>query len=266
MTQEILFDRDLLRQNKARAKKHFHQHNFLHHEIANRIVENVSFLNRQFSSILEIGASDSYLSELFLQGPAQAGEVVALGEFTPRLHQGVFYEFFDDAEILPAQPQNYDLIVSNLNFHFINQVPQFLLQVKELLKPSGIFIASFFGEENLSELAHVLHVTENEIYGGVSPRMSPTIDVKTAAHLLQKAGFRDPTSEFSKIEVDYSDPMTLFKDLKNMGQSNVLTKRSRRFMTKNFLNKIAQNYRQMYPNAEGGVRATFEIVTVTGWK
>ena len=96
--------------------------------------------------------------------------------------------------------------------------------------------------------------------------MPPTIDIKTAAHLLQKAGFRDPTSEFTKIEVDYSDPKNLLKDLKNMGQSNVLTKRSRRFMTKNFLEKIVQNYRQIYPSSDGGICATFEVITITGWK
>lgn len=252
MTQEILFDRNLLRQNKARAKEHFHQHNFLHHEIANRIVENVEFLNRDFADVLEIGAMDDHLQNLI----------------SNLLEKRVSPKYFncEDSETLNFEAASFDLILSNLNFHFINEVPQFLLQVKELLKPNGIFIASFFGEENLSELAHVLHQTENEIYGGVSPRMSPTIDVKTAAHLLQKAGFRDPTSEFSKIEVDYSDPKTLLKDLKNMGQTNILSKRSRRFMTKNFFDKILQNYRQLYPNAEGGVRATFEVVTVTGWK
>lgn len=247
MIQEVLFDRDLLRQNKARAAKNFHEHNFLHHEIANRIAENVEFLNRDFADVLEIGAMDDYLRDLIAAKSTKFSRV-------------------EDRENFTFAPESFDLILSNLNFHYINQVPQFLLQIYQALKPNGIFIASFFGEENLSELAHVLHQTENEIYGGISPRMPPTIDVKTAAHLLQKAGFRDPTSEFSKIEVDYSDPKNLFKDLKNMGQSNVLVKRSRRFMTKNFLEKITQNYRQMYPNAEGGVQATFEIVTVTGWK
>lgn len=247
MTQEVLFDRELLRQNKVRAQKNFSQACFLHHEIANRIAENVEFLNRDFENILEIGAMDNHLREL-VNSKTKA------------------FETLSDVENFTLNPQSFDLILSNLNLHFINQVPQFLLQVREALKPNGVFIASFFGEENLHELAHVLHQSENEIYAGISPRMPPTIDVKTAAHLLQKAGFRDPTSEFSKIEVDYSDPMTLLKDLKNMGQSNVLVKRSRRFMTKNFLNKILQNYRQMYPKAEGGVCATFEIVTITGWK
>ncbi len=264
MMQEILFDRNLLRQNRKRVAGVFEKHNFLHHEIANRIAENVSFLNRSFANILEIGARDYFLSELLLQGFEQK-ENILNGQNLQFLSGDVSYDFFDDEEILPQSKQRYDLILSNLNMHFINQIPQFLVQVKDLLKPDGVFIASFFGEENLSELAHVLHETENEIYGGISPRMPPTIDVKTAAHLLQKAGFKNPTSEFAKIEVDYSDPINLLQDLKNMGQGNLLLKRSRRFVTRKFLAKITQNYFKNYSNSEGGVRATFEIITVTGW-
>lgn len=248
MTQEVLFDRELLRQNRKRAAKNFVEHNFLYHEVANRIAENVEFLNRDFGNILEIGAKDDYLRGL-----------VASGRMTS-------YEFCDDEETLPLKPESFDLILSNLNFHFINEIPQFLMQVKNMLKPRGVFIASFFGEENLSELAHVLYETENEIYGGISPRMPPTIDVKTAANLLAKADFQNPISDFSKIEVEYSNPQNLLKDLKNMGQSNILTKRSRRFFTRKFLNKIFENYRKMYGVTDGSVPATFEIITVTGWR
>ncbi len=242
---EILFNRNLLRLNRARFAKGFAQHNFLHHEVANRIAENVGFLNREFESLLEITPRDGYLSAL----------VKSKNKFTAT-----------DEENLPLENDTFDLVLSNLNFHFINEIPQFLLHVKNILKPGGVFIASFFGEENLSELAHVLYQVENEIYGGISPRMPPTIDVKTAANLLQKAGFADPISEFSKIEVDYSDPKNLLKDLKIMGQGNILTKRSRRFFTKTFLEKISQNYRKLHGSSDGTVKATFEIITITGWK
>jgi SAM-dependent methyltransferase len=243
MSKEVLFNRDLLRQNRIRAAKTFSEHNFLHHEVANRIAENVEFLNRKFERVLEIGALDDSLSSKLK-----------------------ITDFCDSEENLPQNLESFDLILSNLNFHYINEIPQFLLQVKSLLKPNGVFIAGFFGEENLSELAHVLYEAENEIYGGVSPRMPPTIDVKTAANLLAKAGFQNPISDFAKIEVDYGEPLSLLKDLKNMGQGNILNKRSRKFFTKKFLAKISENYRKSYSNEDGGVNATFEIITVTGWK
>lgn len=242
---EILFDRNLLRLNIARAEKDFANHNFLYIEVANRILENLEFLNREFENVLEIGAKGDYLNSKI-----KAKKVTNI----------------EDVESLPFAENSFDLIISNLNFHFINQIPQFLLDVKKSLKPGGVFIASFFGEENLSELNHVLYEVENEIYGGISPRMPPTIDVKTSAHLLQKGGFANPVSDLEKIIVEYSNPHQLLKDLKIMGQGNILVKRNRKFFTKNFLNKILQKYRELYLLENKKVKATFEIITITGIK
>lgn len=262
MTQEIstLFNRTLLRQNRQRSKKQFSEHDFLFHEIANRVAENVEFLDREFESVLEISTRDGYLSSLIKDKKHPKKMVVTT------LGDAEKIDVINDDELLPFKEESFDLIVSNLNFHYINQIPQFLLQVRDLLKPGGVFIASFFGEENLAELAQVLHQTENEIYKGVSPRMPPTIDVKTAANLLSKAGFENPISDFAKIEVDYSDPMGLLKDLKVMGQGNILEQRSRKFLTKRFLDKICENYRKLHSFEDDKVLATFEVVTITGWK
>ncbi len=257
---EIIFDRKLLQQNRKRALNNFDEHSFLHHEIANRIAENVEYLNREFNSVLEIGAMDDYLLKKVV-----SCSLLVDGKKTSNSITNNEPKTIPDSEVLNLQPESFDLILSNLNFHFINQIPQFLVQVKEALKPGGVFIASFFGEENLAELAHSIHEAEMDIYGGVSPRMAPTIDVKTAANLLQKAGFENPISDFDKIEVDYSNPKNLLKDLKMMGQGNILTKRSRKFCTKTLLNKILENYQKLYASKDG-VKATFEIVTVTGWK
>lgn len=221
----MLFDRDLLKQNRARVLKSGVKNHFLVDEIRSRITENIELLNRKLENILEI-----------------------------------------DEENFNYPEGSFDLVFSVLDFHYINEIPQYLIKVKNILKPNGIFIASFFGEENLSELAHVLHVTENEIYSGVSPRMPPTIDVKTAAALLQKAGFQNPISDFDRIEVEYSDPLDLFRDIKSMAQGNVMAQRSRRFFTKKFLSKILQNYRNLYQVSDNKVLATFEVVTIMGEK
>ncbi len=221
----MLFDRDLLKQNRARAFKSGVTNHFLVEEIRSRIGENIELLNRKFENVLEINEENF------------------------------------------SYPENsFDLIINNLDFHYINDIPQYLIKIKHILKPGGIFIASFFGEENLSELAHVLHLSENEIYNGVSPRMPPTIDVKTAAALIQKAGFQNPISDFDRIEVEYGDPINLLKDIKAMAQGNIMIQRSRRFFTKKFLSKILENYRRLYQSSNGKVLATFEVVTICGSK
>ncbi len=250
-----IFDRKLLQQNQARALPHLSQHNFLYHEIANRIVENLQSFSRDFENCLEIGPRDGYLSSLM----AQEKNIKNISQV--------------EEESLPQQTESFDLIVSNLNLHHINFVPQFLLQIKSLLKPRGMFIASFFAEENLPELHKTIFEVESEIYNGISPRMIPTIDVKTAANLLQKAGFVHPISNLERVEVSYIDPLNLLKDLKMMGQGNIMRQRSRRFFTRGFLQKVLERYRQNYKgsglgfeNQPESVRATFEIVTIVGFK
>lgn len=248
---ENLFNRKLLGQNQKRFAKDFSNHNFLYLEVANRIAENLSLMNREFVDILEVGAKGEFLKSLICQ--ASNGHKIN-------------YNFHEDGEIINATPESFDLIISNLNFHFINEIPQFLISVKNALKKDGIFIASFFGEENLRELAHVLYKSEMEIYSGVSPMMPPTIDVKTAAMILQKAGFLSPISDFEKIAVEYEEPLKLLYDLKFMGQGNILNNRSKRFFSRRFLNKILENYKNLYKNSDGSVNTTFEIVTIVGWK
>lgn len=259
---EAVFNRKLLRKNRIRYVKSFKDFNFLHIEVANKIIERLQFLNRTFDQVLEIGARDGYLSSQIevIKKP----KLIVQSEFCDFSNLANNKVIADD-EFLPFKEGSFDLIVSSLNFQHVNLIPQFLLQVKNLLKPNGIFIASFFGEENLSELAHSIFETENEIYGGISPRMPPTIEVKTAAHLLQKAGFKSPISDFEKIEVSYENPLKLLRDLKMMGQGNALNKRSRRFFTKNFLQQLCKKYIEKYSD-EDGVKASFEIVTITGWK
>ncbi len=193
----ILFDRKILRLNQKRISN-----NFLHQETANRINENIELLGREFKNILKIESGNFSYKD---------------------------YKIIADEEFLPFKANSFDLIISNLNFHFINQIPQFLLQIKDILQPNGLFIASFFGEENLKELRHVLYEVETEFYGAVSPRVAPTIDVKTAATLIQKAGFANPISDLDKIEIEYKSVYELLKDLKSMGQGNIMVKRSRRF-------------------------------------
>jgi NADH dehydrogenase [ubiquinone] 1 alpha subcomplex assembly factor 5 len=268
-----LFDRKLLAQNRKRSARNFEKHNFLHHEIASRIVENLELLGIFVNplQVLEIGARDGFLSQEILEHVADKSQI-----FQTEFYRDEKTDVIADEEFLPFKTASFDLIVSNLNFHFLNEVPRFLLKVKSLLKPGGTFIASFFGEENLSEILHAIHESEQEIYQRISPRMPPTIDVKSAAALLHKAGFNNPISDFEKIEVEYSSALTCLKELQAMAQGNVLAKRSKQFFTKKLLEKVlgkipgsAQPQLHIERDAQLGLRTpgivvTFEIVTICG--
>lgn len=166
-------------------------------------------------------------------------------------------------EVLPDGEDQYDLIKSSLHLHFINDIPGVLAQAKRLLKPDGLFIANFFGGETLKELRASFVAVEKD---SISPRISPMIDVRDAGALLQRAGFALPVADVEKIEGAYMTPFHLMKHLKKIGENNALVKRSSKFMGKDFLMKVADAYADNFMDEEGRVQATFEIVTITGWK
>ncbi len=264
-----LFDFGLFVHNQKRHLKKFPQYNFLYHQTADLIIESLLFHNRDFDQMLEINSRDGYLSN----------EILKLKKVKKLVKTNFTADFFDldqnqdqeiarmviDDRLLEFETQKFDVIVSNLDFHYLNDILSFLIAAKGLLKKDGIFIASFFGQDNLLNLKRVFLQVENEIYGSISPRFAPTIDVKTAAHLLQKTGFVNPISDIEKINISYKNPLDLLNDIKFMGQANIMKDRSKKFISKRFLQEIIKRYQQEFQDKETNeINADFEIITIIG--
>ncbi len=256
----LLFDRKLLRYNQKRLHDNFKDYNFLHHEMAQIMVDNISSLNADFSDVVEISAKDSFLTDYITKKQKVKRKI------TSSLNKFDFSDIVFDDEELPFKKESFDLVLSNLNMHHINKIPEFLLQVYSILKENGVFIASFFGEENLLDLKKATIEAENEVYGQVSPRFIPVIDIQSAASLLAKAGFKNPVSSLETIDISYSNPMNILKDLKYMGQGNILNLRSKSMVTAKFLDEILKKYAKIVKSNDLEVNLTYEIVTIIGWK
>ena len=251
-----LFNRKLLKQNRNRVLNKFLEADFIHQETSQIITQTILDCKRNFANVLEIGARSGEFGKK-INSQCLIRSDLAIG-FAP--------DVVMDDENLCFKEQSFDLILSNLNLHFINDIPQNLIAIRKLLKPGGMFIASFFGEENLKELKEVFLQTEQKFYNGISPRIAPNVDVKMAGILLQKAEFVDVVAEKHRFEVEYSHPRKLLEDLKNMGETNILNDRSRKFMTKNFLFDLTNLYQKLYCRHNNQYLATFEIIILTGWK
>ncbi|MFT5703397.1 MAG: ubiquinone/menaquinone biosynthesis C-methylase UbiE [Rickettsiales bacterium] len=265
-----LFNRTLLKQNRNRCAEKFHQADFIHQEIGQIIIESILDCKRNFDDILEIGAGNGFIGKeiLNLKKTKKLLQIDPSSKMVSKNH----LDLEMDDENLCFEDQSFDLVMSNLNLHFINDIPKNLIDIKNIMKPKGFFIASFFGEENLKELKEVFFKTEEKIYGQISPRIAPNIDIKSAGMLLQKAGFKDVVCEKHSLEVSYSRLRKLFIDLRNMGQSNILMAKSRKFITKSFLFDLTENYQNLYsaptnqPSSVDEIVATFEIIVLSGWK
>jgi SAM-dependent methyltransferase len=157
-----------------------------------------------------------------------------------------------------------DLAMSVMALHWANDLPGTLVQVRRTLKPDGLLLAAFLGGETLFELRECLAAAEVEISGGISPRVSPFVDLRDAGGLLQRAGFALPVADQDRIAVTYESPVALMHDLRAMGETNALTQRRRSFTPRTVFARANEIYTEKYGD-DGRIRATFDVVYLTGW-
>ncbi|MEM6439356.1 MAG: methyltransferase domain-containing protein [Pseudomonadota bacterium] len=176
-------------------------------------------------------------------------------------------------ETLPLAAESLDLAVLGLTLHWANDPVGVLIQLGRALKPDGLLLAATLGGETLRELRAALAEAETMEEGGLSPRVSPMGEVRALGALLQRAGFAMPVADAERIETTYADAFALMRDLRAMGESNALADRRRRVTRRATLARAAAVYADAFPaepeaGAEarpGRVRATFEIIMLTGW-
>lgn len=171
----------------------------------------------------------------------------------------------DEDEVLPLEAASLDLAVVGLTLHWANDPVGVLIQLRRALKPDGLLLAATLGGETLSELRAALAEAETAEEGGLSPRVSPMAEVRALGALLQRAGFAMPVADAERIETTYADAFALMRELRAMGESNALAGRRRRFSRRSTLARAAAIYAQAFPAGGGRVRATFEILMLTGW-
>jgi SAM-dependent methyltransferase len=166
-----------------------------------------------------------------------------------------------EPEALPFKPASFDLILSVLDLHHVNDLPGALLQLRQALKPDGLLLAALFAGDTLSALRRAWMEAELAEQGGAGSRVSPFADPRDLAGLLQRAGFAGPIVDSDTIDVTYDNPLKLMRDLRAMGEANPTSERSRTFTRRATLARALEFY-----GAEGGrIAARFEIATLTAW-
>jgi len=170
-----------------------------------------------------------------------------------------------DEEALPFPPESLDLVVSLLSLQFVDDLPGTLIQIRRALRPDGLFLAAVLGGATLNELRDALTAAEIETTGGLSPRVVPFLDVKDLGGLLQRAGFALPVTDTDRLTVRYDSMFDLMADLRAMGATNPLRDRTRKPTSRRLFLRAAEIYAERHADADGRIRATFEIVSASGW-
>jgi len=247
----ILFDRSLLELHRARAERlAVPGSDFLLARTIEDMMDRLSTVNRHFEQGADIGTlSPALAAALGESGQGGTVQRVRLGE----------------NEHLPIEPGSIDLAVSALTFQWVNDLPGLLAQIKRALKPDGLLLATLVGGETLHELRAVLTEAESDIRGGAAPRVAPFADVRDIGALLQRAGFALPVTDADRITVRYDSLFDLMRDLRAMGATNVLIARDPRPLTRAILVRAAALYAERYADTDGRIRATFELIALSGW-
>ncbi|MYZ49535.1 methyltransferase domain-containing protein [Propylenella binzhouense] len=170
-----------------------------------------------------------------------------------------------DEEALPFAEASIDLFASLLTLHWANDLPGALVQIRRALRPDGLFLAALLGGETLAELRRALTEAEAELQGGASPRVLPFADVRDLGALLQRAGFALPVADRDVVTVRYGNAFELMLDLRRMGATNVLAERDRRVPPRRLFLRAAEIYAHRFGDPDGRVRATFEVISLSGW-
>jgi NADH dehydrogenase [ubiquinone] 1 alpha subcomplex assembly factor 5 len=262
-----LFDRRAWRAHRDRAARQGlmgRAVDFLHAEIADRLIDRLDVVNREFAVALDLGARDGPLART-LAARRGTVRVVAAEPAMPFLAGAPGLRVAADPELLPFGDASFDLIASVLVLHWTADLPGALIQLRRALKPDGLLLAAMFGGQTLVELRTALFEAELAEEGGVSPRVSPAIELADAAALLQRAGFALPVADSEIITVSYPDMLALLRDLRGMGETNALAARRRGFLRRATLARAALIYAERFGDADGRIPASFEILFLCGW-
>lgn len=261
-----IFDRALLRRRRDRAAEGLAAHGAIYDETATLLVERLADVTRPFPRILDLGARNGALAAR-LQAEGRGRELTVAADLSQKM-LGRFdgAAVVCDEEILPFAAESFDLVVSNLSLHLVNDLPGALAQIRALLRPGGMFIAAVTGGETLRELRACMMEAELAVTGGVSPRVAPVIDLPTATALLQRAGFSLPVTDRETMTLVYADMYALLRDLRGMGETNIQRQRIRAPTRRQVMAEAARLYQARHANADGAIPAIVEIIFLHGWR
>jgi SAM-dependent methyltransferase len=246
-TAPILFDRALLRARQDRARRGGPV-TFLFDRVAEDMEERLAAVTREFSDAAEIWTPGELLCK------PVADRFKSVTRIEP-----------DETEALRLLPESLDLAVSALAFQFVNDLPGVLAQIRRALRPDGLLLAAMIGGDTLTELRQAFAQAETECEGGVSPRVAPFADLRDVGALLQRAGFALPVTDVDRVVVRYDNAFALMADLRRMGATNTMIERRRTPTRRATLLRMAEIYSSRFADSDGRIRATFDVIWLSGW-
>jgi SAM-dependent methyltransferase len=257
MSPPVLFDTALRAARRARAEKAGLGDDVLMPRVAEEMAERLQPVLRDFPLAADLSDRGPEIARALKSVP-RIGEILRAGADSDS-------DIVFTNETLPFAPASLDLVVSALALHWAEDLPGILVQIRRALKPDGLFLAAVAGGNTLVELREAFSLAESETLGGVSPRVIPFADVRDLGGLLQRAGFALPVVDSERLTIRYGELSGLFRDLRALGATNPMLARTKTPLRRATLKRLEEIYRDKFSDPDGRLRATVEIVWMSGW-
>ncbi len=229
-----VFDRKSLRLHRDRASAKIYEYDFLFKVLAERLSDKLLDVKRSFSMALELGCHQQILGAA-LQSTGKVKSIISC-DISEKMMSGINSEkAVVDEEFIPFSKQSFDLVLSSGSFHWVNDAPGSLIQIRNIIRPDGLILINFFG---------------GRTYAG---------------QLMQRAGFSSIVTDSEEVVIRYQEPINLMYDLRGMGETNAISERSKHFTSSAVIKRACEIYVDQFGDYEGLSKATFEIITMTGW-
>lgn len=275
----------LIQRNRTAKDSNYELYDYLREEFGWRLADRIDDVKRNFSHVLDLGCSRGYISKNmqinvanFLCQCDMSTDIMLQGFKNSNIPSS---SLVVDEEYLPFRPNIFDLVISNLSLHWVNDLPGTFKQIHRTLVDDGCFIGSMFGGDTLHELRVSLYLAEQERLGGFSPHISPFTSAQDLGSLLNRAGFTMLTIDIDELIVNYPSMMQLLFDLQGMGENNCSLNR-KPIMNKDVLLSALAIYQEKYSSTfkdssfkgegeglaeeKSGISAVFEVVNFIAWK
>lgn len=263
----LIFDRKAVSRHRTRAGGITDATSVLLARNRDQLLDRLLDVKRTFSCALSLGCRSGLTAE-HLKTERGIATVIAADyaeSFARQARNAGHVSVACDEEWIPFWTDAFDLIIAEHTLHWTNDLPGALIQLRRCLRPDGLFLASLFGGSTLHELRDAFISAESDLLGGVTPRVSPFVDVRDAGDLLMRAGLALPVADTDIIEMEYENLNALMSDLRLMGETNAVKDRHPGLSTPRLFAAVEQVYRQQHATKNGHLKASFEIVMLTGW-
>ena len=251
-----LFDQTALHRNLSRAAANGNLPGFLDTAATTELIDRFESISRKFTKIAIVSHDASPIVSAI---EPQLSSNATITEIPMLTADGVFLNN-------PNLPQQaFDCIFVCPGLEWVNDLPGSLSRLHHALKPDGVMLAAMLGGESLHELRSSWLQAETMLIAGASPRVAPFCDIRDAGGLLQRAGFALPVVDTDRLTVRYGNALQLVRDLKAHGLSNIMTERHRSLVTPNLMATACAHYDRNFADPDNRVRATFQLIYLTGW-